>query len=254
MNQFRTKVFIFAFTSIAASSVMAQSTKTNPWEGADVSVSAGYAQFTPKVGAVTTSALTFPTPAGNTTASSGTATSQANNLNTGTANISAGYNWGINSDYVLGIRATYYPSASSSASGSFAISTAATASPIPAPAGTYLTTSQIQYNIKNLYSIVLTPGYSLDKQRLIYAKVGYTGATIGVNGPTLAYSTVGLSGYSLGLGYKQMISESIYMLGEFNYAGYSNTSATLTNTSGVRLTGTFGGSGIDFLVGLGYRF
>jgi len=254
MNQFQIKGIAIVLASISASAVMAQSNKANAWEGADVSISAGYAQFSPKVGSVTTSALTFPTPYGNTTASSGGATSQTNNINTGTANISAGYNWGIGSDYVLGVRATYYPGASSSAGGSFTISTATTASPIPVPAGTNLTTSSIQYNIKNLYSLVLTPGYVLDKQRLLYAKVGYTGATIGINGQSLAYSTVGLSGYNLGFGYKQMISESLYMLGEFNYAGFSNKNTTLTNTSGVNLTGSFGGSGIDFLVGFGYRF
>ena len=257
MKTVKISALVLAMTGVLATSANAQSTKTNAWEGADVAVSVGYGQFTPKIGSITTSALRFPVAAyggAYTTAPSGTATSQADNVNTGTANISAGYNWGINSDYVLGIRATYYTGASSAANGSFTTSTAAVASPIPVPAGTVLVTNPISYNVKNLYSIVLTPGYAIDKDRLVYAKVGYTGATIGLNGPTLAYSTVGLSGYNLGVGYKQMITQSIYMLGEFNYAGFSNKTVTLTNTSGVNLTGAFGGSGIDFLVGVGYRF
>ena len=254
MKTVKISALALAMMGVFATSANAQSAKTNPWEGADVAVSVGYGQFTPKIGSISTSALTFPTSYGNTTASSGYSTSQANNVTTGTANISAGYNWGINSDYVLGVRATYYTGASSSATGSFSTYTGVTASPVPAPAGTFLQTSPIQYNVKNLYSIVLTPGYAIDKDRLAYAKVGYTGASIGINGPTLAYSTVGLTGYSLGVGYKQMITQSLYMLGEFNYAGFSNKTVTLTNTSGVNLTGAFGGSGIDFLVGVGYRF
>ncbi|QWD91690.1 outer membrane protein [Polynucleobacter sp. MWH-Braz-FAM2G] len=257
MKTVKISALALAIAGVFATSVHAQSAKTNAWEGADVAVSVGYGQFTPKIGSISTSALRFPVAAAGgayTTASSGSATSSANDVTTATANISAGYNWGINSNYVLGIRATYYPGASSAASGSFTTSTAAVASPIPVPAGTTLVTNPISYNVKNLYSVVLTPGYAIDNQRLAYLKVGYTGSTIGINGPTLAYSTVNLSGYSLGVGYKQMVSESLYVLGEFNYAGFSNKTVTLTNTSGVNLTGAFGGSGIDFLVGLGYRF
>jgi len=230
-------------TSIATGSAMAQSSKTNAWEGADVAVSAGYGQFTPKIGSGTTSSLLPYSPYGNVAAT-------ANNVNTATANISAGYNWGITSDYVLGLRATLYTGASSSATGNMVV----TSSGGLAPVGTVLNTANVQYNVKNLYSVVLTPGYAIDKDRLVYAKVGYTAATIGLNGPTLAYSTVGLSGYALGLGYKQMITGSLYMLGEFNYAGFSNKTATVTNTSGVNITAPFGGSGMDFLVGVGYRF
>ena len=254
MKTVKISALVLAMAGMFATSANAQSSKVNPWEGADVAVSFGYGQFTPKIGTITTSALRFPTPAGYTTAASGTSSASVNDVTTGTANISAGYNWGINSNYVLGLRATYYPGASSAASGSFTTSTAAVASPIYFPAGTSLGAAPISYNVKNLYSIVLTPGYAIDKDRLVYAKVGYTGATIGLNGPTLAYSSTNLTGYSLGVGYKQMISQSLYLLGEFNYAGFSNKTVTLTNTSGVNLTGTFGGSGIDFLVGVGYRF
>ena len=261
MKTVKISALVLAMAGVFATSVNAQSAKTNAWEGADVAVSAGYGQFSPKIGSITTSALAIPIGPNHTApyaiASSGYSISQASDVNTGTVNVSAGYNWGINSDYVLGLRLAYYTGASSSAGGSFATYNATPGiynNTAVVPANTLLQTSPIQYNVKNLYSVVLTPGYALDKDRLVYAKVGYTGATIGVNGPTLAYSTVSLSGYALGVGYKQMISQSLYMLGEFNYAGFSNKTVTLTNTSGVNLTGSFGGSGIDFLVGIGYRF
>ncbi len=259
MKTVKISALVLAMAGVFATSANAQSAKVNAWEGADVAVSFGYGQFTPKVGSISTSAITYPVTVGgntySTTAPSGRSSASVNDVTTGTANFSAGYNWGINSNYVLGLRATYYPGASSGASGAFTTSTAAVSSPVAVPAGTQLgAPAPITYNVKNLYSIVLTPGYALDKDRLVYAKVGYTGATIGLSGPTLAYSSTNLTGYSLGLGYKQMISQSLYLLGEFNYAGYSNKTVTLTNTSGTNLTGTLGGSGIDFLVGVGYRF
>jgi opacity protein-like surface antigen len=245
MKQLKMTALAIALSTAAASSAMAQSTKTNAWEGADVAISAGYGQFMPKIGGGTTSSLLPYSSYGNVNAT-------ANNVNTATANLSVGYNWGINTDYVIGIRAIYYPGASSSATGSMVVTSSGVGG--VAPAGTVLQTANVQYNVKNLYSIVLTPGYVIDQSSLVYAKVGYTGATIGLNGPTLAYSSLNLTGYTLGVGYKQMITNSIYALGEFNYSGYSNKTATVTNTSGVNITAPFGGSGIDFLVGLGYRF
>ena len=239
MNQLKMSALVLALTSIATGSAMAQSSKTNAWEGASVGISAGYGQFTPKIGSGTTDKVIAPGP------TYALATASANNVNTGTANINAGYNFAINSDYVLGIGAAYYPGASSSAPGSFSFTT---------PGGTVLSSASVQYNVKNLYSVYLAPGYVIDKDKLVYAKVGYTGATIGLNGPSLPYSTVNLTGYTLGVGYKQMVTQSIYLLGEFNYAGFSNKTTTVTTSTGTNVTAPFGGTGMDFLVGVGYRF
>jgi outer membrane immunogenic protein len=90
---------------------------------------------------------------------------------------------------------------------------------------------------------------------LAYAKLGYTGATIGLSGPTLAYQTTNLTGYILGLGYKQMVTESLYAFGEVNYASYGNKTVSATLTTGTVLNGlTMSGNGTDILVGIGYRF
>ena len=241
MKTVKISALVLAMAGVFATSANAQSAKANAWEGAYGQVSVGYAQFTPKIGnGTTTQAL--PSYLGGGFAN---VTATANNVNTGSANLAAGYNFGIGSDYVLGVGASYYPGASSSASAGFTFTT---------QGGTPIQSGNATYNVKNLYSVFLTPGYVIDKDRLAYLKVGYTGATIGLNGPTLAYSTVGLSGYNLGLGYKQMVTQSLYVLGEFNYASFSNKTTTLTQTTGVQLTAPFGGSGMDFLVGLGYRF
>lgn len=114
-------------------------------------------------------------------------------------------------------------------------------------------TSPISYQLKNIWSAALYPGYVIDKDRLAYAKIGYTGATIGINSSSATYQTTNLTGYVLGLGYKQMVTQSVYLLGEVNYAGYSNKATTLVSTNGT-FSSTVGGSGMDFLVGVGYRF
>ena len=129
----------------------------------------------------------------------------------------------------------------------------------------------LNYQIKNLWAITIQPGWALDKERLVYAKVGYTGTTLGASGSSNAstlgyggagssipYQTVVLSGYALGLGYKQTFTNSLYWLVEANYGSFSTKTSTVNignNTVGSGTgTGTFGGSGVDFLVGIGYRF
>ena len=92
------------------------------------------------------------------------------------------------------------------------------------------------YKTSNRYSIFVTPSYVIDKDKLAYFKVGYTGQGITLvddGGATMGGSAQ-LSGYALGLGYKQMIKHGIYAFGEGNYYGYSksNWNNTLTNSDG----------------------
>ena len=257
MKKIKMSALVLAAASIASTGVMAQSSKANAWEGAYGQWSVGFASFSPKIGSTTAtpqagstlSPYTTPYPygLGQTISASGS----ANTLNTPTNAISAGYNFGVNQDYVLGIGASYYIGASGSGNGSFSLS-APGAPQYNVPA--LNTTTPVTYQLKNLWSVTLQPGYVIDKDRLVYAKVGYTGVTIGLNGPIASYQTSTLSGYSLGLGYKQMITDSIYLLGEANYGGFSNKSATLSTSIGTNVGTTLGGSGFDFLVGVGYRF
>jgi len=269
MKKIKMSALVLAAASIASTGAMAQSSKANAWEGAYGQVGVGFGIFTPKIGSgVGTSPTgnTPPNPYGipvglpwtalgyPATVSQGASASNVNNVNTGIANIAAGYNFGINESYILGVGATYYPGASSSATGQLSLAPTTmngSAGVIPIPGASTTAT----YNVKNLYSIVLTPGYVIDKDRLAYAKLGYTGTTIGLSGPTLAYTSVNLSGYTLGLGYKQMVSESLYAFGEVNYGSYGNQSLSPTLTNGTALSGmTVSGNGLDFLVGIGYRF
>ena len=260
MKTVKISALVLAMAGVFASSANAQSAKTNPWEGAYGQLGVGFGIFTPKIGSGTAVTPTgLPAATGYpSSVSQGASASSINNVNTGLVNLAAGYNFGINETWVLGLAGTYYPGASSSATGNLSVAPTTltnrngnAAYNVAVPGGS----STATYNVKNLYSIVFTPGYAIDKDRLAYAKIGYTGATIGLSGPTLAYQTTNLTGYSLGLGYKQMITSSMYAFGEFNYASYGNKTISATLTTGTQLQGmTVSGVGTDVLVGVGYRF
>jgi outer membrane immunogenic protein len=239
MKTVKISALVLAMAGVFATSANAQSAKANAWEGAYGQVGVGWGMFVPSVSNGT---AVQPTRAGNLNLTN--SASNVNNVSTGLVNLAVGYNFGINQNWLLGLGATYYPGASSGATGQLNTYYR----------GALLSTSQASYQVKNLYSIVLTPGYAIDKDRLAYAKIGYTGATIGLSTPDLPYNTNNLSGLALGLGYKQIITGSIYAFGEVNYATYGNTTATGTTTTGATVTNQIKGTGTDILVGIGYRF
>jgi outer membrane immunogenic protein len=270
MNKLQISAITFALTSVAAGSAFAQKTPAQSWAGASVDVKAGYATFMPKIGngtVVNSNRFVAPSPAapGYVVIPAGsqyaTTTADASNLNTATAAVELGYNFAIDQDKLLGLGLTYYTGATGSGNGTlYPTSNGGTAFP----------QVNVNYQLKNLWAISLTPGYALDNNRLVYGKVGYTGVTIGasgssapntlgVGGSSVPYQTVTLSGFNVGLGYKQIITGSLYWLGEVNYASFGNKNATigLTNTFAGgpnSLNASFGGSGYNFLVGVGYRF
>lgn len=260
MKTVNISALVLAMAGVFATSANAQSAKANAWEGAYGQVAVGYGMFTPSVGTGSASAPTGSSavaagyPA---TATVSTSAASINNVNTGTANFALGYNFGINKDYVIGLGVAYYPGASSGATGVLATGATTLSSSrgypsIPVPADNNAGT--LTYNVKNLYSITINPGYVIDKDRLVYAKVGYTGATIGLSSADIAYNTVNLTGYTLGLGYKQMVTGSVYLMGEVNYASYGNKTASVTGSDGTSYNQPLKGTGLDFLVGVGYRF
>lgn len=243
MKKLKISLLLATVTGFTATGAMAQS-KVNAWEGAYGQVGVGYGNFAPSISNGTATIPTgrsAPFPA---TISGTTSATNVNNINTGLVSIAAGYNFGINANYVLGIGATYYPGASSSATGT--LNTLYN--------GNVVGSTNATYNIKNLYNIFLSPGYVIDKDRLAYLKVGYTGATIGLSSPILAYNTSNLTGVTVGLGYKQMINSQWYAFGEANYASYGSQTASARTTTGTSVSNSIKGTGTDLLVGIGYRF
>lgn len=231
MKTVKISALVLALAAAFATSAHAQSAKTNPWEGFYAEAAVGLAQFNPTISSasIQTAGRTLPV------------TTQQDNLSSGINKIGLGYTFGIDDKYTLGIAASYSLGASSAANGSFWVS------------GAPSTAKWFKYQIKDVWSVTLNPGYAIDKDKLAYAKVGMTGNTMGINGQTANYQTVNFTGYVLGLGYKQLVTKSIYVLGEVNYAGISSKTATIQTSSGP-LSGNVGGSGVDVLVGVGYKF
>lgn len=158
-------------------------------------------------------------------------------INKAIASISAGYTLAIAVPWSLGLGATIAPSTSPSADYAVLITT---------PHST--TTGSGTYNVANIYSITLQPSYAIDKEKLGYAKVGYTGATANTNSDSFGKASASLSGYAIGLAYKQIITGSLYGYVEFNYANYSNANVPYS-----QLSGTLNATGMDTMAGLGWR-
>ena len=160
-----------------------------------------------------------------------------------TGNVALGYTASINKDFTLAIGAEYYP--------------------INSQSGNYTSTvlgktSSGTYQKQNVYNIYLAPGMNVGTDGLAYLKVGYTGASIkSSEGSASTSSTDNLTGYSLGLGYKQFFAGNWYGFGEANYFSYGNSVDNQRAQAGTRTLSwstTLNSNVYNFLVGVGYKF
>lgn len=216
------KLLVAALFAVAGTSAMAQS----KFEGFYGQVGIGYESVAPSTSTTTTyNGANIPTQI-NLSNSNGFA---------GTATL--GYTWSINNDFLLGVGAEYSPIAGQSQNMSVSL--------------LGQTVSAGSYQKKNSYNFFVSPGVAVGNDGVAYAKVGYSGAQVDTGG-TNTYT-----GYSLGLGYKQIISGGLYGFGEVNYASFGNqTSSQSSTVAGHPLTVsvTSSANATNVLVGLGYKF
>ena len=210
----------------ATTGVMAQSA----FEGAYGQIGIGYESVMP-------STNSYRFTSGSTVIPLSSSTNTANSF---TGTVTLGYMFSVNKDFLLGIGAEYSPLEGQSASTSLS-------SPSLVPS-----TLSGNYKKKNSYNIFLSPATPVGKDGLLYGKVGYTGAQIDAGG------TTNYNGYSLGLGYKQIISGGFYGFGEANYFSYGNktesTTGFLSNGNPYTISGTSSANAFNLLVGIGYKF
>jgi opacity protein-like surface antigen len=165
--------------------------------------------------------------------------------------IGAGYNFSVAPKWVIGLGADYSALNQKSSTYSYTLQ------------GISLNGSTIE--VSNRYNVFIAPGYEIEKDKLVYLKAGYSGVTAKSTSPN-SYSYSGgtgsimsnsqsnnLSGYVVGLGYKQFISGGFYGLAEVNYMSYSKTTFSST-ADGVTSTANPGLSSYQVLVGVGYKF
>jgi outer membrane immunogenic protein len=126
--------------------------------------------------------------------------------------------------------------------------------------------------ISNRYNIFVTPGYAIDKDKLVYLKAGYSSVQLQGNGPTsisgggesapisgFSSPTATVSGYVVGLGYKQIITGGLYGFAEGNYMSYgranlSSSKAWSDGTGRSNFNSNPSLNSYQLLVGVGYKF
>lgn len=220
------KLLAAALLSAATTGAMAQSA----FEGAYGQIGIGYESVMPSTNSYQFSSGSTVIPL----------SSSANTANSFTGTVTLGYMFSVNKDFLLGIGAEYSPLEGQSAGTSLS-------SPNLIPS-----TLSGNYKKKNSYNIFLSPATPIGKDGLLYGKVGYTGAQIS-SGENTNYT-----GYSLGLGYKQIISGGFYGFGEANYFSYGNqsesTTANLSNGAPYTISGKSSANAFNLLVGVGYKF
>jgi hypothetical protein len=195
----------------------------------------------------------------------------------------AGYYWKANEKWLIGLGVDY--SALSQTSSSFPVSITNASGNTTVAAGSTVTANGGSVQLSNRFNLFLTPGYAIDKDKLVYLKAGYSQVTTqfnrhssvtrtAANGTSVTTPATGGSpsssqgGYLVGLGYKQIITSGLYGFVEGNYMSYNSPSDSFTTTvtalntvHGISSTGTrtvttkFNSlNSYQLLVGMGYAF
>jgi len=206
------QLLVAVATTVLAGSAMAQSA----FEGFYGQIGVGFESVSPSYSGGTVSTRAY--------------TASADNANGFTGNVGLGYNFALSPGFLLGIGAEYAPLKSSSANYTLRV---------PSVNTSIVST----YEKSNSYNVFLAPGIVIDKDKLVYVKVGYSGVSVKADSDTYNYT-----GISAGLGYKQMISGSLYGFAEVNYAKYGD------QNMGAGATGTSNANATNALVGIGYKF
>lgn len=166
----------------------------------------------------------------------------SNNANSVTGTFALGWYQNITKGFLLGIGVEYSPFAGSAANKTATVQ-----------AGPMVISNNYRWQKKESYNIFLSPAVMVGTDGLAYAKIGYTGA----KATDFTTRTDNLTGYSLGVGYKQFFNDDWYGFVEFNYANYGKATMTVTDPpGGPRFDGvaTNGLATYNGLVGIGYRF
>ena len=121
------------------------------------------------------------------------------------------------------------------------------------PTATGLTYNTSSSNVKNRFQWYLAPGYELDSESMVYAKLGQSRANWQNNDGS--GDSAKLTGTLLGVGYKKFFDKNFYGYGEINTTSFSKQTVS---GSGITYTGTYsynvGASLTNFTIGVGYKF
>jgi outer membrane immunogenic protein len=188
-----------------------------------------------------------------------------------------GYYWKATDKWLIGLGADYSALTQTSSEIPKTVNNAPGSTSVAS--GSNVTFNGSSMQLSNRFNLFITPGYAIDKDKLVYMKAGYsqvtaqynvsTSLTRTANGVSTKTAATGGSqssnqgGFLLGLGYKQMFASGLYGFVEGNYMGYSAPSYTFTSTTGQAtnptgtrtVTASFASlNTFQALIGLGYAF
>ena len=181
----------------------------------------------------------------------GSTPNTSNSVSTSTSSaplvLGVGYVFPVQDKFTLGLGVDYYTLTQETSPAAFYYRGISTA------------TYNYKFTISNRFNIFITPGYSLDQDKLVYAKLGYSNQNVQYSQTNCCSSPSNkaqVSGYVLGLGYKQFITAGLYGFAEANYYSYAspNLSSSYTDSGGGTVSSNPNVSAYNFLLGLGYRF
>jgi hypothetical protein len=169
------------------------------------------------------------------------------NLSVLTGNIGGGYNFRIDSKWLLGLSVDFMPLVSGSANSKVTTNLPGIAVP------NSLTGS---YQMKNPLNFSVIPSYELSSTQLVYGKIALSTAQLIYSDPTTPATNVLVGGYTLGLGYKQSLENQLYVFAEGLYTNFVDYTANINGPYvGIANTSiTVKATGYTGLVGIGYRF
>jgi len=167
---------------------------------------------------------------GNSTATASGSTGGANNVSNGAigkvaeiAAIDLSYGFGMGSNSVLSIGASYTPGKAKAGSANY------TDNGSNSP-----DTGALTVEIKDPYTIYIAPTYVVSKDSALYAKIGYSKADINTSatgGASLSAKPADLEGWTYAIGSKTLLNSNVYIGVEASITDYDSISATTTNGS-----------------------
>ena len=159
------------------------------------------------------------------------------------ASVDLSYAASISNNGLFGIGIQYTPGKAKVGSGSLTDTTPG------AKDGT--TSASVQ--VKDLYTIYAMPTYAISKDSAVFAKIGYSQASVSASSTGTATITTqpgDLKGWGYAVGSKTMLTGNTYLQVEASYTDYDTIRATMSNSNVV----TADPKVLQATVSIGYKF
>ena len=155
------------------------------------------------------------------------------------------YGFEAGSNFVFGIGASYIPAKVEFGTNAF---TDSTNSQRDAVTG----------ELKDIYSIYITPTYVINNNSALYAKVGYIHGDLSLSSSSsnvvFTKKPSDVEGWSIGIGSKTMLTNNLYLTVEGNYTEFDSITATTTDSESNTNTSSATPKVAQAIIGIGYKF